>query len=158
MCHAAANPSLSAQPQQPVLAFVRSHRRQTWRPCLQGREVGRQHAAALGCRRVAAGHAPDGLRAAVGERPRPGAWAVPLQAEAGWRTIEPPEPSDARVPGARAQGAGRSGVQQCQGREVDDGIAAVGMRFFVRLRKDAVGFGDALTRWAFASCWWAGWE
>jgi len=71
--HAAANPSLSAQPQQSVLAFVRSHRRQTWRPCLQGREVGRQHAAALGCRRAAASHAPDGLRAAVGERPRPGA-------------------------------------------------------------------------------------
>ena len=58
--------------------------------------------------------------------------------------------------GRRAQR--RFGVQQCQGREVDDGIAAVGMQFFFRLRKDAVGFGDALARWAFASCWWAGWE
>ena len=92
----------------------------------------------------------NGLQADVGERLRPGAWAVPVQAEAGWRTIGPPESSDASVPAARAQR--RFGVQQCRGREVDNGIVAVGTWFFVRLRKDDVGFGDALTRWAFASC------
>ena len=51
------------------------------------------------------------------------------------------------VHGRRAQRC--FSVQQCRGQEVDGGIAAVGIQFFVCLRKDAVGFGDALMRWAF---------
>jgi hypothetical protein len=70
---AAASPSLSAHPEQSVLTFVRGHRRQMCRPRLRDKEVARQYAAALGCRRPAAGHVPDGLRAAVGGRLRPGA-------------------------------------------------------------------------------------
>jgi hypothetical protein len=72
-----------------------------------------------------------------------------VQAEAGW--------SNASVPGAWAQGA----TAYCS---VGDGRSMTGLRrwgsgvFAVRLRKDAVRFGDALTRWASASCWWAGWE
>jgi len=47
-----------------------------------------------------------------------------VQAEAGWRTIGPPEPSDARVPGARAQGAAalrRTTVSGTGGRRRDCG-------------------------------------
>lgn len=136
MRHAAANPNLSAQPQQPVLASVRNRRRQSWRPHLCGRKVGRQHGAVLGCHRAGADSVPNELPAAVGRRRRLGAWSVSLQAKAGRRTVGPPGPSEAWVPGARPQRRfGESAYSS-----VGDGRSTTGLRQwgsggFFRLRR-----------------------